>query len=224
LKKQGQRQKASDPGLLYRGDIPKTVKKKPKKHEQGVIDKLLENADDDQKDYLSILQWTGFRDGEIEVMLYSDFNFRTHRVEVLDKPQFDFHPKDWEERPVTLPAAVVERIKARMLRPRQYADGFRLATVDDLVFPNSEGARGTDLIAWLHKVAAKAGLDLKGKRAGHMFRKTAGSRVARQQGLPAAMAFLGHNNLKTTALYLACDENDEMKEKEYADAAFAGKL
>src|SRR5262249_54096907 len=61
LKKKGNGQAASDPGLLYRSDIPKVVKKKPKKYDQSDIDTLLKHADIDQKDYLLFLLWSGFR-------------------------------------------------------------------------------------------------------------------------------------------------------------------
>ena len=39
-----------------------------------------------------------------------------------------------------------------------------------------------------------------------MFRKTAGSRVAKKLGLPAAMEFLGHSDIETTALLLGCQQ------------------
>jgi integrase len=64
-------------------------------------------------------------------------------------------------------------------------------------------------------------LNLKGQRAGHMFRKTAGSRVAKAHGLPAAMEFLGHSNIETTALYLAADTSDQKKKRQLADAMYA---
>jgi integrase len=212
LKKVGRLQRPTDPGLLFRADVPKITKKKPKKHDQPRLDLLMGNADEDERDYLEILLWSGFRDEEIEVLLFSDFNFRTSTVMVRDKPQFDFHPKDWEERENTLPTAVMQRIKGRMARMK--------AGEDDLVFPNKSGRRSSKLIGMLHAVAKKAGLNLKGQRAGHMFRKTAGSRVARREGLPAAMEFLGHSTIETTALYLAADTSDQKKKRQSADEMY----
>jgi hypothetical protein len=48
LKKTGQRQAKADLGLLFRTDIPKNMKKKPKKYEQSTIETLLTNADDNK--------------------------------------------------------------------------------------------------------------------------------------------------------------------------------
>jgi integrase len=221
LKKEGKRQGAGDPGLLFRSDIPKVVKKKPRKYDQTDIDVLMKHADMDQKDYLMFLLWSGFRDEEVQYLQYSDFNFRNSTVMVQAKPQFGWKPKDYEEREITLPSEVSKRMKDRMSRPQQYRDGFRKPADNDLVFTNGEGNPDSHLIYRLHAVAKKAGLNLKGKRAGHMFRKTAGSRVAKKLGLPAAMEFLGHSDIATTALYLAADKSDLTKKRQVVDQMFA---
>ena len=220
LKKKGHSQSANDPGLLYRSDIPKVVKKKPKKYDQSTIDTLLAKADADGKDYLEFLLWSGFRDEEVQYLQFNDFNFRASTVMVQAKPHFGWKPKDYEEREITLPSPVVKRMKNRMGRARQYRDGFRKATENDLVFPNSAGRPDSHLIYRLHAVAKKAKLNLMGKRAGHMFRKTAGSRVAKKEGLPAAMEFLGHSNIETTALYLAADTSAQTKKRKTADEMY----
>jgi len=224
LKKEGQRQAAADPGLLYRSDIPKVVKKKPKKYDQVTIEQLLKAADEDQADYLEFLLWSGFRDEEVQFLQFSDINFRNSTVLVRAKPHFGWKPKDWEEREITLPTAVTKRIKARMDRPRHCNNGIRRATNSDLVFPNQEGRPDTHLIYRLHAVAKKAGLNLRGKRGGHMFRKTAGSRVAKLDGLPAAMEFLGHSNISTTALYLAADTSNLKKKLRSVDEIYEKHL
>jgi integrase len=220
LRKEGKRQGASDPGLLFRSDIPKVVKKKPRKYDQSDIDVLMKHADADQKDYLMFLLWSGFRDEEVQYLQYSDFNFRNATVMVQSKPQFGWKPKDYEEREITLPSEVSKRMKERMDRRQQYRNGYRTPETGDLVFPNGEGNPDSHLIYRLHAVAEKAGLNLKGKRAGHMFRKTAGSRVAKKMGLPAAMEFLGHSDFATTPLYLAADKSDVTKKQQAADQMF----
>jgi integrase len=221
LKKKGNGQSTSDPGLLYRSDIPKVVKKKPRKYDQVDIDVLMAKADTDQRDYLLFLLWSGFRDEEVQYLQFSDFNFRNSTVMVQAKPQFGWKPKDYEEREITLPSEVSKRLRERMSRPQQYHDGFRKPVERDLMFPNSEGNPDSHLIYRLHAVAKRAGLNLKGKRAGHMFRKTAGSRVAKKLGLPAAMEFLGHSDIETTALYLAADKSDITKKRQVVDQMFA---
>jgi integrase len=220
LKKGSNRQSTSDPSLLFRSDVPKIVKKKPKKYDQAEIDVLMKHADTDQKDYLMFLLWSGFRDEEVQYLQYSDFHFRNSTVTVHAKPQFGWKPKDYEEREITLPSEVSKRVKDRISRPQQYRNGLRKSDEDDLVFPNGEGNPDSHLIYRLHAVAKKAGLNLKGQRAGHMFRKTAGSRVAKKEGLPAAMEFLGHSDIKTTAFYLAADNSESGKKRKAADEMY----
>src|SRR5882672_3828921 len=216
LRKKGNGQGANDPGLLYRSDLPKVIKKKPKKYDQNTINVLLKKADRDGRDYLEFLLWSGFRDEEVQYLQFSDFNFRANTVMVQAKPQFGWKPKDYEEREITLPTPVVKRLKDRIARARQYSDGIRKAKENDLVFPNSDGRPDSHLIYRLHSVAKKAKLNLVGKRAGHMFRKTAGSRVAKRDGLPAAMEFLGHSDIKTTALYLAAFISSQTENRQSA--------
>ncbi|HTZ47411.1 MAG TPA: site-specific integrase [Verrucomicrobiae bacterium] len=212
LRKRGNAQGLSDAGLLFRADLPKVMKKKPVKYDQGTIDLLLKHADEDQADYLLFLLWSGFRDEETVYLQYSDFNFRASTVKIQAKPNFGWKPKDYEEREITLPTAISKRMKARQTREK--------AADDHLVFPNGDNRPDSHLIYRLHTVAKKAGINLVGKRGGHMFRKTAGSRVAKKLGLPAAMEFLGHSDLKTTAMYLAADTSDLQRKRQIADEMF----
>jgi integrase len=214
LAKERNKNGTSDPGLLFYADRPKVVKKKPKKYDQATIDQLIEAADIDQKDYLMFLLWSGFRDEEAQYLQYSDFNWKNNTVTAHAKPHFGWRPKDAEERTVVLPGEVSKMMKRRMERPQRYADGNRKPGSDDLVFPNGDGRPDSHLIYRLHAVAKKAGINLIGQRAGHMFRKTAGSRVAKKLGLRAAMDFLGHSNVETTALYLAADDSNSKKSRD----------
>ncbi len=210
----------SAPGLLFHDDRPKVVKKKPKKYSQEMIDRLLKAADEDEKDYLLLLLWSGFRDEEVQYLQYSDFNWKNKTVGVHAKPGFGWRPKDAEERTIILPQQVSDRLKARMARGQVYVGGVRKPTDADLVFPNQDGRPDSHLIYRLHAVAKKAGLDLKGQRAGHMFRKTAGSRVAKKLGLRAAMDFLGHSDVQTTALYLAADDSTSVKSRQAVEEMY----
>lgn len=211
LFKDHNRNSPSDPGLLMTKDRLKVVKKAPKKYSRENLDLLMKRADIDQKDYLELLLWSGFRDEEVQFLTYADFDWRNHKVGVHAKPQYGWRPKDHEERDVNIPSAVVERMKERKERYKRKDE--------DLVFPNGDGRPDSHLIYRLHAVAKRAGLNLKGQRAGHMFRKTAGSRVAKRDGLRAAMKFLGHSDIDTTALYLA-DDDDPKKAKQSTEDAY----
>jgi integrase len=202
---------AEAPGLLFYDDRPKILKKKPKKYDQDTIDKLIEKADLDEKDYLMFLLWSGFRDEEVQYLEWGDFDFKHGTVTCHAKPHFNWKPKDSEERAVGLPTPVLALMKDRKNRSDK----------NDLVFPNGAGKPDSHLIYRLHAVAEKAELNLVGQRAGHMFRKTAGSRVAKTLGLRAAMDFLGHSDVQTTALYLAADDMTSKKSREVFDEMYA---
>jgi integrase len=220
LMKERNKNGAADPGLLFYDDRPKVTKKKPKKYDQATIDQLVKAADIDQKDYLMLLLWSGFRDEEVQYLQYSDFDWRKNTVTVHAKPQFGWRPKDAEERTVVIPNEIAKLMKQRTQRPQQYVGGVRKPADNDLVFPNGDGRPDSHLIYRLHAVAKKAGLNLKGQRAGHMFRKTAGSRVAKKLGLRAAMDFLGHSDVQTTALYLATDDMGSKKSRQAFEEMF----
>jgi integrase len=227
LSKQGIRLKkakgadASASGLLFHDDLPKVVKEKPKKYDQETLDLLLKHADADQRDYLNLLLWSGLRDEEVQYLQYSDFNWRKATVTVNAKPVYGWRPKDCEVRTVVLPTEIAQQLHSRMDRPQSYADGYRKPLDADLVFPNGDGRPDSHLIYRLHTVAKKAGINLKGKRAGHMFRKTFGSRIAKKLGLRAAMEALGHSDIETTALYLAADDADSQKSRKSIDELYA---
>jgi integrase len=221
LMKERNKTSTADSGLLFYDDRPKVTKKKPKKYDQQTIDQLVQVADIDQKDYLMFLLWSGFRDEEVQYLQYNDFDWRKNTVTVHAKPQYGWRPKDAEERTVVIPNEIAKLMKQRMQRPQQYVGGVRKPVNEDLVFPNSDGRPDSHLIYRLHAVAKKAGLDLKGQRAGHMFRKTAGSRVAKKLGLRAAMDFLGHSDVQTTALYLAADDMGSKKSRQAFEEMFA---
>jgi integrase len=220
LMKERNKNGAADSGLLFYDDRPKATKKKPKKYDQATIDQLVQVADVDQKDYLRFLLWSGFRDEEVQYLQYSDFDWRKNTVTVHAKPHFGWRPKDAEERTVVVPSEIAKQMKLRMQRPQVYVGGIRKPADEDLVFPNGDGRPDSHLIYRLHAVAKKAGLNLKGQRAGHMFRKTAGSRVAKKLGLRAAMDFLGHSDVQTTALYLAADDMGSKKSREAFEEMF----
>jgi integrase len=211
---------ADAPGLLFSSDRPKIVKTKPTKYSQETITQLLDAADLDEKDYLLFLNWSGFRDEEVQYLLYSDFNWKASTASVHAKPQYGWKPKDAEERTVVLPTEITKRMKERMGRPQQYKDARRKPNDNDLVFPNGDGNPDSHLIYRIHAVAKEAGLNLKGKRAGHMFRKTAGSRVAKKMGLRAAMEFLGHTDVETTALYLAADDLQSKRSRQAVEQMY----
>ena len=61
--------------------------------------------------FLKFLLASGFRDREVRHVAWRDMDFRNSVVRVTAKPLWGFGPKNWEERAVPLPTALVEQLQ-----------------------------------------------------------------------------------------------------------------
>jgi integrase len=178
---------------------PKEIDKKKEKYSTDSVNKMMKGAEtEDEKDLLSFLLKTGFRDDEVAHAQYKDIDFKKATINVHYKPEFNWTPKDNEPRKedIVLESRLVERMKARMKRYR--------AQPADLIFPNSVGKPNEHLIRIVQRVAKRAKITV---RIGlHKFRKTFGTIVAKEMGLEQARIWLGHDDVQTTQSYLAPDE------------------
>ena len=92
---------------------------------------MLRVAHEEERIFLKFLLSSGFRDREVRHVNWRDLDFRNSLVRVTAKPGWGFRPKNWEERAVPLPTALVEHL--RLLKER------RNALPAQLLFPNSRG-------------------------------------------------------------------------------------
>ncbi len=194
---------------------PKEIEKKKEKFSTDAVNKMMKAAEtEDEKDLLSFLLKTGFRDDETAHAQYKDIDFKRAAINVHYKPEFDWTPKDNEPRKedIVLESRLVERMKARMKR---YA-----ANGADLIFPNSLGKPNEHLIRVVQRVAKKAKID--GRIGLHKFRKTFGTIVAKEKGLEQARIWLGHDDVATTQAYLASDEMTSEQSRKAVDSMFSG--
>jgi integrase len=88
---------------------------------------------------------SGFRDREIRYVTWRDVDFRNFVVRVTAKPLWKFKPKNYEERAVPLPAAMIEQLQR--LRTQ------RNAAPAELIFPNSKGKPNSLHIEVVEEVA-----------------------------------------------------------------------
>jgi integrase len=58
----------------------------------------------------------GFRDKELRFLTWRDVDFRNHALRVTAKPQYDFEPKNKEEREVPVPESLLDLLKAHKER------------------------------------------------------------------------------------------------------------
>jgi hypothetical protein len=88
---------------------------------------------------------------EVRHVAWRDMDFRNSLVRVTAKPLWGFGPKNWEERAVPLPTALVEQLQK--LRER------RNGLPSQLVFPNSKGNPDSENDMIVKRVAQRTKLN-----------------------------------------------------------------
>jgi len=190
---------------------PKAPKKNPDKYSTETINQMLAVANEDEKDLILFLLYTGFRDEEAAYCKYSDINWHKKTINVHDKPEYGWTVKDHEQRPIDilLPVDFVERIKTR----RERNSGC------ELIFPNGKCSPDMHLIRRVRRVADKA--QIEGRITLHKFRRTFGTLYARKFGTVTAQQVLGHSDIATTARYLAAEEMDTVTAKSAVEEMYS---
>ncbi len=140
-------------------------------------------------------------------------DIRRGKINVHDKPQYNFKVKDREQRPVDipLPGWFLKRMDARRARRPK----------TELIFPAQMDASRPNhhLLKDLKTVAKRAGLDCNATL--HKFRRTFGTLMAKKFGVRQAQAMLGHSKIETTMAYLAADEMDTAEAQAGIEEIFA---
>ena len=102
--------------LLEKGDWPSYVDTIRPIYEPEELTAMFKVATEDEADMLKFILGSGFRDQEIRYVEYLDLDSNHDLVRVTAKKEWDFTPKNWEERVVPLPHVLVERLKKRKER------------------------------------------------------------------------------------------------------------
>lgn len=112
--------------LIEASDWPKYVEKIRPIYEPEEIKALLEHADQDEAIFLKFMLGSGFRDQEVQHLTWCDLDLHNNIVRVTAKPIRRFRPKNWEERAVPLPTALIQQLQKLKERcnalPAQLAD------------------------------------------------------------------------------------------------------
>lgn len=194
-----------DPPIGKR-EWPELIERDPEAYKPEELKKLFA-ACKTQRERLVLISFliTGFRDGEVSHMGYTDFD--GNKVYVREKSKYGWFPKTKESlRCVPVDPDYVQAID----------EWHKLHPNDDLVFPNRNGAPDTHLIYVLNRVAKRAGLT--GRVDLHKFRATAATRWSSGKTrftVQDIQKWLGHKDIKTTMRYLAVEDPDspEVQEK-----------
>jgi integrase len=198
---------------LQMREVKKPVKKRPTRYSIEMINKMLEVADDNQKDLIHFLLETGFRDEETAYAKWTDIDFEQHSINVHPKPEYGWSPKDGEarEEDIVLQDRFIKRMKARQKRQ----------VGSTLIFPTETNKPNMHLIKIVQRVAKKAGITDK-RITLHAFRRTFGTMVAKEYGIEQARIWLGHSDIETTQRYMAADEMTTEHSRKMVKKMFAG--
>lgn len=198
-------------GLIGRGDWPKFVETIRPVYEPEELRPMFKACTEEEATLLKFVLGSGFRDQEIRHVEWKDIDFRNQFVRVTAKAEWGFTPKNWEERIVPLPTALMERLQK--LKESKHA------TPNQLVFPNRRGRPDSEMDVIVKRVAERAGLNCKrcvtehGNKCAegpycmnyflHKFRHTfATGHLRSGVDIRTVQAWLGHRDIKSTMVYL----------------------
>ena len=197
--------------LIEANDWPDYVEKIRPIYEPEEIQAMLRHAGEDEAIFLKFMIGSGFRDQEAQHVTWRDIEFHISLVRVTAKPIWAFKPKNWEERAVPLPTALVDQLRA-------VKEG-REAPPAHLVFPNSKGNPDTENDMIVKRVAQRAKLNCgqcitrHGNRCSegphcqhyflHKFRHTFATEHLRHGvDIRTLQNWMGHRDIRSTMVYL----------------------
>ncbi len=213
--------------LILPSDWPNYVEKIRPIYEPEEIQALLQHADEEEGIFIKFMLGSGFRDREAQFVTWRDIDFHNSLVRVTTKPIWGFKPKNWEERSVPLPTALIEQLVA--VRDR------RSALPAQLVFPNSKGRPNTENDMIIKRVAERASLNCgqcitkHGNKCSegphcqhfflHKFRHTFATEHLRHGvDIRTLQAWMGHRDIQSTMVYLKGVQSKDMIAKINAGA------
>ena len=208
-----------DASVVNRKDWPKVPKKLVKKFNPQQIAALLDASGLEDRIIWEFFLASGCREQEVMFCCWSDLDLDGEWLHIQAKPKLGFQLKDYEERSVPLPRAMVEKLKAHKAK----------AGKGQLVFPAPSGRPNGHFLRRLKEIAYTAGLNCQHctNRVGvacsgaavcsvwqlHSFRRTAATGWAEKGiSLPTIQKWLGHSDITTTSLYLGTQEDVTARE------------
>jgi integrase/recombinase XerD len=198
-------------GLIASSDWPKYVEKIRPIYEPEEIQSMFNHAIGDEAIFLKFMLGSGFRDQEAQHVCWRDLDFRNSHVRVTAKALWDFRPKNWEERVVPLPSALIDQLR-RLKETRN-------ALPAQLVFPNKRGNPNSENDTIVKRVAHRAKLNCgqcvtkHGNKCAqgpycqhfflHKFRHTFATELLRHGvDIRTLQTWMGHRDIKSTMVYL----------------------
>jgi integrase len=116
--------------LLQRRDWPDYVEPMCPVYEQEELEKFFAACTEDERTLYMTYLLTGLRDKEVRYLTWRDVDFRNQAVRVTAKPQYDFKPKNKEEREVPVPQSLLDLLLAHREKQRPHPSGFVFPTAN----------------------------------------------------------------------------------------------
>jgi len=197
--------------LIEPNDWPDYVEAIRPIYEAEELEAMFKVATDYEATLVKFLLGSGLRDQEVRYLRWRDIDFKSHTVRVTAKTEWDFTPKNWEERAVPIPAGLVERL--RKLKAE------RDAVPAQLVFPNGRGNPDSEMDMIIKRLAQRAKLNCghcvtehrnkcsEGPHCKnfflHKFRHTFATEHLRHGvDIRTLQSWMGHRDIKSTMVYL----------------------
>lgn len=214
-------------GLLSRRDLPRYTQKSVDAYSEAEIAQLLRASNEKSRMIFGFFLATGCREQEVAYMTWNDVDFEQKIVRVTAKPQWNWKPKDCEERCVPIPEWLVNKLAQ-----------LKSKSANSLLFPNQLGRPEGHFLAKLKTLALHAGLNCghcvnkRGQACKdkpvchrfslHKFRRTFAT-MHHESGVSARtlQAWLGHSNLETTLRYLRVADLRSDRIRSQVDKTFA---
>jgi integrase len=172
---------------------------------------LLKAATHEEQLLLKFFLASGFRKDEVRYATWHDVDFHNSLVRVTAKPFWKFKPKNYEERAVPLPTAMIEQLREWKNKND--------AAASDPIFPNTKGKPNSIHIEVLKRVAYRAKLNCGQCTTKHGNTCAAGAHCERfflhkfrhtfatqhlHDGIDirTLQHWLGHSDMESTIVYL----------------------
>ena len=199
-------------GLITSSDWPKYVETIRPIYEPEEIQSLFKHATEEEAIFLKFMLGSGFRDQEGQHVCWRDLDFRHSQVRVTAKALWDFRPKNWEERVVPLPSALIDQL-------RRLKDSTQCACRRSCCFPINVGIPTAENDTIVKRVAYRAKLNCgqcvtkHGNKCAegpycqhfflHKFRHTFATEHLRHGvDIRTLQTWMGHRDIKSTMVYL----------------------
>jgi integrase/recombinase XerD len=198
-------------GLVETNDWPEYVDTVRPVYEPEEIEEMLKHSEPGEAMLIKFCLASGFRDREIRYVTWRDVDFRNSVVQVKAKALWKFQPKNYEERVVPLPTAMIEQLQRIKME--------RDAVGSQLVFPNTKGKPDSGHIDVVKRVAYRAKLNCgqcvtkHGNKCAegpycqrfflHKFRHTFATQHLRDGvDIRTLQGWMGHRDIQSTMVYL----------------------